>query len=204
MPPTHNVAASQPEPRTQLDAATREDDELLRRLADGDRGALAMIYDRHSGAAFTLAHRVCGGRGDDVVEEAFLALWREARAGRGDGAVRSRLLRITMDRSLALLHDGERRGRGSAQAYTIPRRPSAIALVDGDAHVAIDALPENERQCVELAYFDGLSIAEIAARTGLPPGTVSDRLGRGMERLHRILVAGMLTPAAGDGPTFPQ
>jgi RNA polymerase sigma-70 factor (ECF subfamily) len=177
------------------------DDDLLRRLAGGERAALATMYDEHSGAAFALAQRVCRRHADDIVEEAFLELWRETRAGRGEGAVRSRVMRITMNRSLAVLNDGDRRTRRAGPRQTIPRRPSAIALVDDDARSAIDALTGCERECVELAYFDGLSVAEISSRMRLPPAAVSDRLTRGMDRLHGILAA-ETTPS--NDPPFPQ
>lgn len=210
MPRTHSLTHSQTvsapfQATVRSQPVARDDDKLLlRRLAHGERAALATIYDRHGGTAFSLAHRMCGTRAGGVVEAAFLALWRQARAGQGVGPVRSRLLRITRQRALALLNDGDRIGHRATAAESGPRAPSLIGLGDGDARAALEALPSAERQCIELAYFHGLSVAEIASRTRLPPAAVSDRLSRGMDRLHGVLVAGVLTLASRETPSFSQ
>jgi RNA polymerase sigma-70 factor (ECF subfamily) len=162
------------------------DELLLGRLAGGDRDALATLYDRHGDAAFALAHEICGGAAQDIVDEAFLALWRQARAGRV-GYARTRLLRITRKRALERQHQTGRRLPGGDRGPARGRPPSLIELSDPDARAALSAAPPAERQCLELAYLDGLSVAEIATLYRLPVAAVCDYLRRGGEGVRRRL-----------------
>lgn len=202
MSPAHSLTETRAVPApTTAPPTTREDVALLDRLARGERAALATIYDRHSVPAFSLAQRMCGPRAGDVVEESFLALWREARAGRGSGSVRSRVLRITHERALALRNDGERLGESAIGSRTSSGNSSLIGLSDCDARAALEALAPPERRCIEMAYFDGLGIAEIATRTGFPPAAVKDRMARAVGRLGRALEATAATPPSPREPT---
>lgn len=164
---------------------SQDDALLLRRLADGDRDALTRIYERHAGAALALARHICGSHAAEVVDEACLALWRQARAGHGDGPSRTRLLRLTRERALDRLHDGHHRIGSGAGAAGQPEAVSLIELNDDDAQASIRAAPPAERQCIRLAYVNGLSVAQIAARTGLPAATVSDHIRRGIDHVRR-------------------
>lgn len=184
--PGGHVAAASPDSTERFDAVgTRGDDLLLGRLAGGDRQALAVMYHRHADAAYAVARELCGRGAQDIVEGAFLALWRQARAGRV-GYARSRLLRITRQRALDRLHETGRpmiAGRATADARPL----SLIELSDRDARAALALAPPAERECVRLAYFDGMSAAEISTLTRLPACTVSDRLTRGMIGVRRRL-----------------
>lgn len=172
------------------------DELLLGRLAGGDRDALAAIYARHGDAAFALAHEICGRAAQDIVEEAFLALWRQARAGRV-GYARTRLLRIIRKRALERQHATGRRLPGGDLGPARRRPPSLIELSDADARAALSAAPAAQRQCLELAYLDGMSTGEIAALYRLPVAAVCDYLRRGVEGVRCRLSS----PPPGAHPT---
>lgn len=183
-------------------ALEEADERLLRRLSAGEHEALETIYDRHAGAVFSLAHRMCPTHADVLTEEAFSVLWREARSGTDVGCVRGRLLQIARHHALALLRGGDRLDHGAAGARV---SPGALDLVDSDhARSALDTLAPAERRSIELAYFEGLGVAEIATRTQTPQATVSHQLAHGMHRLRRDLVARLLAPASHDTSTFPE
>lgn len=170
-----------------------EGEGLLGRLADGDRAALATIYERHGAAAFAQAERLCGAQAAAVVvDAACLGLWRQARAGHADGGggVGERLLRLARQHALDRLHDAGQR-RPCAGDATPPLPPSLIELGDDEARGALEAAPPTERHCLELAYLEGLSVAEIATRTRRPTGAVTDDLRRGLECVRPHLVAGV-------------
>lgn len=181
------VFANRTEDPDRCDAAEAAGDELLLgRLAGGDRDALAALYARHGDAAFALAHQICGRAAQDIVEEAFLALWRQARAGRV-GYARTRLLRITRKRALERQHEMGRRFPGGDRGPASSRPPSLIELSDPDARAALSDAPPAQRQCLELAYLDGMSAGEIATLYRLPVAAVWDYLRRGVEGVRRRL-----------------
>lgn len=184
--------------RDPVEAAS--DELLLGRLAGGDREALAAVYARHSDDAFALAHEICGRAAQDIVDGAFLALWRQARAGRV-GYARTRLLRIIRTRALERQHATGRRLPGGDRGPARTRPPSLIELSDADARAALNAVAPAERQCLELAYLDGMSAGEIAALYRLPVGAVCDYLRRGAEDVRRRLSSGQAVahPASRGG-----
>lgn len=164
------------------------DEALLDRLADGDRHALAQLYARHADGAYALAQQLCAAHAASIVDGAFLALWRQVRAGHRDGPVGERLLHLTRQRALAMLHDGH----DHAPCLGPPGRRAPVSLIELDereARAALAGLPAAECQCVEMAYFDALSVAQTATLTRLPPAAVSDYLRRGMRGVRRQLTA---------------
>lgn len=181
-------------------ARTMEDDAILAAVQARDAAALAELYDRYGRLAFGLAYRLLGERGaaEDVVQEAFLAVWRRADTFQlGRGSARSWLLAIV--HNLAI---DRRRGR-QRRELTDVQLDDAASLLDTDPdetfalvaegleatqiHAALAALPLDQRQAIELAYFGGLTHQEIAERTGAPLGTVKSRLRLGLQKLRALL-----------------
>ena len=176
----------------------RDDRELMRRVAEDDVGAFGAIYDRHARSVYGLAFRMMRERSaaEDVVQETFVALWRSRHSYRPDrGSLGSWLLTITRNRSI----DAMRRGRGHVHAeldstseQEAPERTDDEALrrlEAGTIGVALRTLPEAQRQALELSYFDGLSQTEIAARVGIPLGTVKGRMRLALKKLAAELEA---------------
>lgn len=165
----------------------------------GDAGAFEVVFDRHAGAAFALAYRMCGSRGraEDVVQDAFLSLWRSgARYDRTRGSVRSWLLSVVHNRAIdALRRDLPRDARdvgdeGLAERMQAPERTDAEAERRDDARrvrSALHDLPAEQRRVIELAYFGGFTHSQISDMLELPAGTVKGRMRLGLAKLRLSL-----------------
>ena len=166
---------------------------------DGDSRAFEVIFDRHAGPAFSLAYRMCGRRtlAEEIVQEAFVSLWRSAgRYDRTRGSVRSWVLRVVHNRAV----DTFRRELSTARhdvsddliTDTLPARERTEDEVErrSDARLvrtAVNGLPPDQRQVIELAYFGGFSHAQIAEALGLPAGTVKGRMRLALSKLRNAL-----------------
>lgn len=180
------------------------DEELMPLLAAKDPDAFEVFYDRHGGAAYSLAYRIVGDRtaAEDVTQEAFLSIWRSgARFDRTRGSVRAWTLGIVRNRAI----DALRRQAGRAPKLdfdddaTLEQRPSA-ELTDEQALQAESArevrgalreLPGEQSKVIELAFFAGFSHSEIAEMLGMPLGTVKGRMRLGMEKIRHELGEGI-------------
>ncbi len=177
---------------------------LVERMAAGDERALGQLYDRHGGAAYSLALAIVGERADaeEVVADAFGQAWRTAvHFDPARGSVAAWLATITRTRALDLVRGRGRRSRaltraawGSGEGLAAPmaaedapdrgvERQEARRLV---AH-SLAELPAPQRRVIELAYFGGLTQTEIAAELQEPLGTVKTRMRAGMEKLRDSL-----------------
>jgi RNA polymerase sigma-70 factor (ECF subfamily) len=174
------------------------DDELLTRIASGDQRALRKLYDRCAGQCLALAVRIVRERreAEEVVQEAFLEVWK--RAGDFDGRRGSAvawLMQIARTRAIDRLRTRgavDRMVSRAAHEPEPPPAPAALELVEARRRrdrvkSALDRLPENQRACIELAYFEGLTQREIAERTGDPLGTVKTRVRTALQRLATLL-----------------
>jgi RNA polymerase sigma-70 factor (ECF subfamily) len=187
-------------------AAERSDEELLRAIAAEDVTALEALYARYGGLSFSLALRITGSRetAEEVVQEAFLSAWRRAstyEAGRG--SPRAWLLGIVHNRAIDVVR------AKAVRAPTVVLDDVGEIAGDGDPwpqvqqsldreiiRNALKSLPEEQRMCIELAYFGGYSYPEIATRLGMPLGTIKSRLRLGLQRL-RALLSEQALPEAG-------
>lgn len=171
------------------------DNDLLRAVARGDENALARIYDRYRLILFGLLMRILHSReeAEDVLQEVFLQVWR--RAGDFDEA-RGRAFTwlVTVARSRAL---DRLRALGS-RARLAEAAPAAEQIGDASQEAfqseqaevvrqALAQIPTDQRQALLLAYFEGLTQMEIAARLGAPLGTVKTRMRAGMIKLRELL-----------------
>ncbi len=183
------------------------DEELMGLIPGGDPHAFAVVYDRHSGSAFSLAYRMCGTRAaaEDVVQESFLSLWRSG--GRYDasrGSVRTWLLGIVHNRSIdalrrATVHDRRRASdEGLEERFQAPDRTDAeVARREEASEIAsaLAELPDEQGEVIRLAYYGGYTHTEIADILGAPLGTVKGRMRLGLEKLRGQL--GSLATEAG-------
>lgn len=180
---------------------------LVARMAAGDEHALGVLYDRWATTVHTIAYYLLGQADDaeDAVEETFWQAWREA--GRYDpsrGAVSSWLSTIARSRALDRQRARRRRAEepldvvvpssdgsgGIAGSRATSANPQQQAEASERARAvasALEKLPPEQREVIELAYFGGLSQSEIAARTSLPLGTVKTRARLALEKLRAPL-----------------
>ena len=180
-----------------MDLKTASDEKLLLAFQQNNIEALEEFYDRHQGIALAVAYRVLEDRqlAEDVLQEAFLAVWRQAGSFNPErGQVRAWFLSIVRHRAIDIT-----RGRSFAKERLSldeislePQNPDAwqelSAKLDGEQiKGAVEALPSAQREAVMLAYFSGLTHREIADRTGVPLGTVKGRMRLAMQKLRSLL-----------------
>jgi len=177
---------------------TLTDGDLLEAIARGDEHSLASLYDRYHRLAFSLALRVVNdrGRAEDVVQDAFLSVWRKAGSySAGRGSVKTWLTSIVRNRAIDVVR--ARRGSdGDDEVVLLGLRDSSPSVVEqvtasldrDTVRAAITVLPVEQRNAIAMAYFEGRSHSEIACMTGLPLGTVKSRIRLGMHRLRDELV----------------
>jgi RNA polymerase sigma-70 factor (ECF subfamily) len=189
----------------QLRALT--DEALMERVNEADAVAFEVIFDRHGGAAFSLAYRMCGrpSAAEDIVQETFLSLWRRGgRYERARGSVRSWVLGAVHNKAIdsfrhqtaTAAHDVSDDERlveleGPDRTDTEAERRAEA----GQIHSAVRRLPTEQRRVIELAYFGGFTHSEIADMLELPAGTVKGRMRLGLIKLRLSL--GDLQSAAG-------
>jgi RNA polymerase sigma-70 factor (ECF subfamily) len=172
----------------------------MRRMAAGEGAALAELYDRHARVIFSLAFRVLHDQGDaeEVVQDVFAQAWRQAaRYDTTRGVVVAWLLMMTRSRAIDRLR--MRRGRPTLQEDSpavlrdLPdgTAPADLSLlsVEQVARVrsALEDLPALQRTAIELAFYEGLTHVEIAARLDQPLGTVKTRIRLGLLRLRTAI-----------------
>lgn len=175
------------------------DEELMDLVAAGETRAFEVIFDRHAAAGYSLALRMCGRRAlaEDIVQEAFLSLWRSGTGyDRARGSVRSWVLSAVHNRAVdALRRTGAKAGRDVSDegiAERLPAREATDTEVERreesrQVRGALDELPADQRQVIELAYFGGLSHSQIAEMLDLPPGTVKGRMRLGLTKMRSAL-----------------
>jgi len=169
-----------------------------------DPDAFEVFYDRHGGAAYSLAHRIVGDPGiaEDVTQEAFLSIWRSrARYDPARGSVRAWALGIVRNRAIDALRRSARPvpkldsdDELALEAQPASERTEAEAIrreTAGRLRQALGLLPREQSQVIELAYFGGFSHSEIAAMLGAPLGTIKGRMRLGLEKIRATLAEGM-------------
>lgn len=172
---------------------------LLRRLADGDHAALSALYDATSRLVYGLALRILSDPADaeEVTLDVYTQAWRQVSrydASRGDAL--TWLLTLARSRAIDRLRS-RAGGRKREQALDVvselpgdapdPERQSAFAERARHVRRALSSLSPEQRQCIELAYFEGLTHVEIAERIQQPLGTAKSRIRLAMVKLRDAL-----------------
>lgn len=190
-----------------MDTPTRRatssiDPALLTSIAKGDQQAFSQLYDHSSTLLYTLAFRILGNReeADELLQDVYLEVWRKvARYDTGRGTPIAWLITLTRSRAIDRLRARAVRGQNTTMPLdaTLSSRVADLGpspyetQADQELRIAvgnaITSLPTAQQQAIELAYYDGLSHNEIAARLNQPLGTVKTRIKLGMSKLREIL-----------------
>src|SRR3954463_16153307 len=185
-----------------MDVRALADEDLIPLMARGDARAFETIYERHSGAAYSLAYRMVGARvaAEDVTQEAFLNLWRSgAHYDRARGSVRTWILGIVHHRAIDALRRASVHQRRRSDDETAAERLEAPDRVEEDVargdeaaivRNAMDILPADQLKVIELAYFGGFTHVEIAEMLEAPIGTVKGRMRLGLKKMREVLAQG--------------
>jgi RNA polymerase sigma-70 factor (ECF subfamily) len=179
------------------------DEEVMQLVQRGDPRAFELLYDRHGGAAYSLAYRIVGRQAtaEDVVQEALLSIWRSRlRYDQTRGSVRTWILGIVHNRAIDGLRRSSVHDRRREQLDVVEERFEARERTDVEVarreearsvRGALGALPAEQRKTIELAYFGGFTHSEIAKMTGEPVGTIKGRMRLGLEKMRRQLAEGV-------------
>ncbi len=175
------------------------DEALVALVARGDESALGELYDRVGRVAYGIAYRVLRDDrlAEDAVQEGFLAAWRSAAAFRADRAKASTwVVTLVHRRAVDIVRREERRRAEPLETETRadPVDPTGSAedaawlgFERDRVQTALRALPDTQREAIELAYYGGYSQSELAERLGLPLGTIKSRMFAGLARLRELL-----------------
>jgi RNA polymerase sigma-70 factor (ECF subfamily) len=200
------AAARPPQP-----PADPADEELVRELAAGSASALADLYDRWGRRAYSLARRICADEAlaEDVVQEAFVAVWREpGRFDAARGSFGTWLLTLVHHRAVDTVRRESAAQRRGERVQDDPATASASgpgadqaaleAISAGHVRDALAQLSSAQREALALAYYGGYTQREVAAMTGVAMGTVKSRMFTGLRRLRDLLGPSLDDPGTGE------
>jgi RNA polymerase sigma factor (sigma-70 family) len=190
--PTRSSERATPVPR---DLAHLSDEALVALIAHGQEVALAELYDRYGRVAYGLALRIVRdpGLAEDAVQEAFLTIWRSANRFLPERAKASTwVLTLVHRRAVDLVRKEERRRTEPLEAAAQPTGEAVddvawLRLQRERVQAALKALPDQQREALELAYYGGFSQSELADRLGEPLGTIKSRMFAGLGHLRQLL-----------------
>jgi RNA polymerase sigma-70 factor (ECF subfamily) len=178
-------------------AAQQTDRELVERVAGGDRAAVRLLFMRHHARVYRFAARQTGSEmmADDIANEVFLELWRQAPAFQGRSEVSTWLLGIARFKALSALRKRKEEAIDDDEAAAIPDTGDTpeVAVMKDDKATAlkrmVNALPEEHRTVIDLAYYHAKSVTEIAEVLQIPVATVKTRMFYARKKLGEALQA---------------
>lgn len=180
--------------------AEQSGEALLHRIARGDRGAMEELYDQYSALLFSIAMKVLGdiGEAEEVLQEVFVQVWQKPdRFNHQLGSATSWLACVTRNRAIDRIRSRQNRQRLSETLHA--EDSPGLAIFTDDANPALDPeaaaavrralndLPPEQSQAIQMTFFGGLTHQETAAALGEPLGTIKARIRRGMLKLRDTL-----------------
>ena len=174
------------------------DEALIALVARGDDSALGELYDRVGRVAYGIAFRVLRDErlAEDAVQEGFLAVWRSAATYRAERAKASTWVVTLVHRRAVDIVRREERRRTEPLEPAAHETPDPAGSAEDEAWLgferervltALAALPDAQREALELAYYGGYSQSELAEMLGVPIGTIKSRMFAGLARLRELL-----------------
>jgi RNA polymerase sigma-70 factor, ECF subfamily len=177
------------------------DEALISAMCNGEEWALERLYERYNRYAYSLAYRVVQDSvtAEDIVQEAFLSIWRKAASYRAQqGNVRSWLQAIVHHRAIDKVRESRHRSQQWVPLQTENEQDPPGEQPDvweeawqDEQHrlirTVLDQIPADQRQVIELAYFGGYTHAEIAGQWHIPLGTVKGRMRLGLQKMKYLL-----------------
>jgi RNA polymerase sigma-70 factor, ECF subfamily len=185
-----------------VQAAEASDEQVIDRISRGDREAVRVLYRRYGRLVYGLAVQVVGDgpSAEEVAQDVFLKVWEKAGTFSAEKAkVSTWLMRITRNRAIDAARRAARPDRRPAQVWdeTVPAAPDPASPdparlqlrdeCDEDLHAALAALPGEQRRALDLAFFRGLTHAQIAQSLAAPLGTVKTRIRDAMRKLREAI-----------------
>jgi RNA polymerase sigma-70 factor (ECF subfamily) len=174
------------------------DSALVERMMSGDEQALSALYDRYSGMLYGMLMRILRDQhaAEEIVQDLFFQLWRgAAQFDANRGSLPAWLMVIGRNCAISRLRRRENRQphedsedlsvQSVACSFNMEDEAARRVLMDR-LKVAMQGLPDEQREALELAYFEGMTQTEIAARTGSPLGTVKTRIRTAMQVLKQL------------------
>lgn len=174
------------------------DELLLQLLHAGNENALGALYDRYGKSAYSLAYRMLGDvhAAEDAVQEAFINIWRRSGSfSNSRGSARTWIMAVVHHRAI----DIGRKRRGIVprelplELERLPEAPNdtwaeVANTLNGDLlRELMEQIPNEQREAIQLAYFEGFTQREISESTGIPLGTIKGRIRIGMAKLRSLL-----------------
>lgn len=204
-PPSHSPFSPSVETIEPTIGETNEKDLLLlHQIAKRDVHAVEQLYDRYAGALYTLILRIVkdGGAAEGLVQETFLQVWQKAPEFSASGVPAAWIFRIARNKALDHLRRGKVRpiaadkeleahydltAHGSDEPLTLIESKVEQQYEQQHLRKALAEIPAEQRCCLELAYFEGMSQREIALHTNTPIGTIKTRIKMGLQKMERLL-----------------
>ncbi len=180
-----------------MTAAAETDRALVGRVAKGDRAAVRLLFMRHHARVYRFVVRQTGSEmtADDIANEVFLELWRQAPGFEGRSEVSTWLLGIARFKALSSLRKKKEDwidDDDAAQVADGADSPEVVTMKEDKGAALrrfIDALPEEHRTVIDLAYYHGQSVSEIGEVLGIPVATVKTRMFYARKKLGEALKA---------------
>lgn len=166
----------------------RSDAQLLSRIADQDRGAFRLLFERHSDRIYRFALTLTRNPhlAEEVLQETMMTVWKAAGRFKGRSKVTTWLLGIAKNQARNLFRKEE---RGRRLPEMPDRHGDASGKIEMSVHVerALDTLPEGQREVLHFVFYENLSVRETAELLGLPEGTVKSRMYHARKNLAKEL-----------------
>ncbi len=176
----------------EVKVSSADDDALMSAVRSGDELAMGALYDRYSGIVYSVGLRVLGdtGAAEDILQDVFMQLWRNPDIfDPKRGSLGPWLAVITRNRAIDLVR--KRHPETDITDVVVSVHPDMIGSADRGRAIekvrgALNSMPPAQRNVLEMAYFDGLTHTEIAAKTGEPLGTIKTRIRAGLSSLRKV------------------